>query len=117
MTARRRAWRGRAGFFWGGTPDGGGGRPGSPASTRGARFTPGHVASPWVVLSAVAARTGSLRLGTCVFLLPLDHPLDVAEEIATLDQVSGGRAFLGAGLGYRRYEWDALQLPYEQRGT
>jgi len=81
------------------------------------RFTPGFSASPWVYLSAIAARTTTLRLGTGVFLLPLDHPLDVAEEIATLDQVSGGRAFLGAGLGYRRYEWDALQLPYERRGT
>jgi probable F420-dependent oxidoreductase len=81
------------------------------------RFTAGFGVAPWVYLAAIAARTSSLRLGTGVFLLPLDHPLDVAEEVATLDQVSGGRAFLGAGLGYRRYEWDALQLPYERRGT
>jgi probable F420-dependent oxidoreductase len=81
------------------------------------RFTSGYDASPWVLLAAIAARTTTLRLGTGVFLLPLDHPLDVAEEIATLDQVSGGRAFLGAGLGYRQYEWDALQLPYERRGS
>ncbi len=81
------------------------------------RFTPGYTASPWVALAAIAARTSTLRLGTGIFLLPLDHPLDVAEEIAVLDQISGGRAFLGAGLGYRRYEWDALQLPYERRGT
>jgi alkanesulfonate monooxygenase SsuD/methylene tetrahydromethanopterin reductase-like flavin-dependent oxidoreductase (luciferase family) len=81
------------------------------------RFTAGYQASPWVVLAAIAARTSTLRLGTGIFLLPLDHPLDVAEEVATLDQISGGRAFLGAGLGYRRYEWDALQLPYERRGT
>ncbi len=81
------------------------------------RFTAGYGVSPWVFLSAVAARTSTLHLGTSVFLLPLDHPLDVAEEVATLDQVSGGRSFLGAGLGYRRYEWDALGLPYERRGT
>jgi probable F420-dependent oxidoreductase len=81
------------------------------------RFTSGYTASPWVLLSAIAARTSTLRLGTGIFLLPLDHPLDVAEEVATLDQISGGRAFLGAGLGYRRYEWDALQLPYERRGS
>ena len=81
------------------------------------RFTAGFGVAPWVYLAAIAARTSSLRLGTGVFLLALDHPLDVAEEVATLDQVSGGRAFLGAGLGYRRYEWDALQLPYERRGT
>jgi probable F420-dependent oxidoreductase len=81
------------------------------------RFTSGYNASPWVLLAAIASRTSTLRLGTGIFLLPLDHPLDVAEEIATLDQVSGGRAFLGAGLGYRQYEWDALQLPYERRGS
>ena len=80
------------------------------------RFSAGFGASPWVALAAVAARTSTLHLGTGIFLLPLDHPLDVAEEVATLDQVSGGRAFLGAGLGYRRYEWEALGLPYEQRG-
>ena len=80
------------------------------------RFTHGYNASPWVALAAVAARTTKLCLGTGIFLLPLDHPLNVAEQVATLDQVSGGRAFLGAGLGYRRYEWDALELPYEQRG-
>jgi probable F420-dependent oxidoreductase len=81
------------------------------------RFTSGYAASPWVLLAAIAARTSTLRLGTGVFLLPLDHPLDVAEEVATIDQISGGRAFLGAGLGYRKYEWDALQLPYDRRGS
>lgn len=81
------------------------------------RFTSGYNASPWVLLAALAARTTTLRLGTGIFLLPLDHPLNVAEQVATLDQVSGGRAILGAGLGYRRYEWDALQLPYEYRGA
>jgi probable F420-dependent oxidoreductase len=82
------------------------------------RFTAGYPSgSPWVTLAALAARTTTLRLGTAVFLLPLDHPLDVAEDVATLDQVSNGRTFVGVGLGYRRYEWDALQLPYEQRGS
>jgi probable F420-dependent oxidoreductase len=81
------------------------------------RFTSGYPLSPWVALAAVAARTTSLRLGTNIMLLPLDHPLDVAEELASLDQVSGGRAFIGAGLGYRRYEYDALQIPYSRRGS
>ena len=81
------------------------------------RFTAGYQASPWVALGAIAARTTTLRLGTGVFILPLDHPLDVAEEVATVDLISGGRVFLGAGLGYRRYEWDALNLPYERRAS
>lgn len=81
------------------------------------RFSEGFDLHPWPLLAAVAARTERLRVGTSIFLLPLDHPLDVAEEVATIDRLSGGRAFLGVGLGYRKYEWDALELPYERRGT
>lgn len=80
------------------------------------RFTAGYDVSPWVMLGAIAARTERIRLGTNIYILPLDHPLDVAEEIATVDQISNGRVFLGAGLGYRPYEYDALDLPYRKRG-
>jgi probable F420-dependent oxidoreductase len=81
------------------------------------RFTPGYPLSPWVTLGALAARTTSLRLGTNIMLLPLDHPLDVAEEVATVDQISGGRVFLGAGVGYRPYEYAALGLDFHRRGA
>ena len=81
------------------------------------RFTPGYPLSPWVALGALAARTSVLRLGTNIMLLPLDHPLDVAEEVATVDQISAGRVFLGAGLGYRPYEYAALQRPFGRRGA
>lgn len=80
-------------------------------------FTPGYETAPWVVLAAVAARTSTLRLGTSIYLLPTHHPLDVAENVATLDRLSGGRVILGAGIGYRAYEYDAFQLPYRQRGS
>lgn len=80
------------------------------------RFTSGFPLHPWVTLGAIAARTETLRLGTSIALLPLDHPLDMAEEIATVDQLSNGRVFLGAGLGYRPYEYEALQLDYHTRG-
>ena len=80
-------------------------------------FTPGYETAPWVVLAAVAARTSVLRLGTSIFLLPTHHPLDVAENVATLDRISGGRVVLGAGIGYRRYEYEAFELPYERRGS
>ena len=76
------------------------------------RFTPGFPLHPWVTLGAIAARTETLRLGTSIALLPLDHPLDMAEEIATVDQLSNGRVFLGAGIGYREYEYDALNLDF-----
>ena len=80
------------------------------------RFTPGFPLHPWVTLGAIAARTETLRLGTSIALLTLDHPLDTAEEIATVDQLSNGRVFLGAGLGYRPYEYEALGLDFHTRG-
>ncbi|MGE0881153.1 MAG: LLM class flavin-dependent oxidoreductase [Acidimicrobiia bacterium] len=83
------------------------------------RFTPGfgYTQHPWIVLSAVAALTSEIRLGTSIFLLPLSHPLDVAEEVASLDVISKGRVIFGAGLGYRQYEYDAVGLPYRRRGA
>ena len=81
------------------------------------RFTPGYdPAATWVMLGALAARTERIRLGTNIYIVPLDHPLDLAEQIATVDQLSNGRAFLGGGIGYRPYEYDALGLPFHRRG-
>lgn len=80
-------------------------------------FTPGYETAPWVVLAAVAARTERIRLGTSVFLLPTHHPLDIAEQVATLDRISAGRVIVGVGLGYRAYEYEAFQLPYRRRGA
>jgi probable F420-dependent oxidoreductase len=82
------------------------------------RFTQGYDASAtWVVLAAIAARTERIRLGTNIYIVPLDHPLDLAEQVATVDQISNGRAFLGGGIGYRPYEYEALGLPYHERGA
>jgi probable F420-dependent oxidoreductase len=81
------------------------------------RFTAGYdAASTWTVLAAIAARTERIRLGTNIFIVPLDHPLDLAEQIATVDRISNGRVFLGAGLGYRPYEYEAVGVPYRRRG-
>src|SRR4051812_38064553 len=55
--------------------------------------------SPSVFLSAVAQRTKTLRFGPLVYLLPLYHPLRLAEEIAMLDQMSRGRLEVGIGRG------------------
>lgn len=83
------------------------------------RFTPGfgYTVHPWPLLAAIAGRTQRVRLGTSIFLLPLSHPLDVAEEVASLDVVSGGRIIFGPGVGYRRYEYEAMGIPYERRGA
>ena len=78
-------------------------------------FTPGYVSAPFTVLGAIAAVTERLRLCTGILILPLHHPLTVAEQVAQLDEMSGGRAVLGVGMGYRRYEFDALGVPYSER--
>jgi alkanesulfonate monooxygenase SsuD/methylene tetrahydromethanopterin reductase-like flavin-dependent oxidoreductase (luciferase family) len=59
----------------------------------------------------VAARTKRLRIGTAVTLAALAHPLRIAEEVALLDVLSGGRVNWGAGRGFERSEFDAFQVP------
>ena len=56
----------------------------------------------------VAARTKNVRIGTAVIVLPLHNPVLVAEEIAMLDVLSGGRMEVGVGSGYQRQEFDGL---------
>ncbi len=65
-------------------------------------FTPGASASPLLALAAFAARTRRLRLGTTSLLVSIHHPLRIAEEVATLDALSGGRVWLGLGRGFRK---------------
>lgn len=66
----------------------------------------GPAADPWVTLGAVAARTERLLLGTCVTPIPRRRPQVLALQVATLDELSGGRAILGAGLGGNRREFE-----------
>ncbi len=61
----------------------------------------GFLPSPLIVATAVASRTRRLMVGTSVILLPLHHPVQVAEDVVTLDIVSGGRVILGVVLGYQ----------------
>ena len=64
-----------------------------------------------VMATHVAARTRHLRIGTAVTLAALYHPLRIAEEIALLDVLSGGRVYWGAGRGFERVEFDAFEVP------
>jgi alkanesulfonate monooxygenase SsuD/methylene tetrahydromethanopterin reductase-like flavin-dependent oxidoreductase (luciferase family) len=65
----------------------------------------------------VAARTQRLRVGTSVILLPLHHPVRVAEDVITLDLVSKGRVILGVGIGYQPADFKAFAVPMEHRVT
>ncbi len=65
--------------------------------------------SPPVLASFVAARTTRLRLGMGVSLLPLHHPVDLAEELAVLDVVSGGRLDVGIGRGGTLQDYQTFQ--------
>jgi probable F420-dependent oxidoreductase len=66
------------------------------------------------VLTYAAALTTRIRLGVSVMVLPTYHPVHVAHVVATLDQLSGGRATLGVGLG-RAEEYALFQVPVERR--
>jgi len=76
----------------------------------------GHAPSPLPQAAAIAVKTKKIRIGTGVLLLPLYHPVRVAEDGATIDILSGGRFELGVGVGYRVEEFAGLGIPREQRG-
>jgi alkanesulfonate monooxygenase SsuD/methylene tetrahydromethanopterin reductase-like flavin-dependent oxidoreductase (luciferase family) len=70
---------------------------------------------PVPVLSRVLAEAGEMRIGTSIALLALPSPVDVAEQLATLDVISEGRLTVGVGLGYRDVEFDAFGVPADRR--
>ena len=81
-------------------------------------FTPDYPTSaPFVILAAIAARTSRIRLASVIYLLPLYHPVAVAEQVATLDMISGGRAIFGIGVGYRPYEFQGFGVDPRHRGA
>ncbi len=69
-----------------------------------------------VVMGAVATSTERLKLGTSVLIAPYRGPLNDARQFATVDVLSKGRLMLGVGAGWMQEEFDALGLPYADRG-
>lgn len=70
--------------------------------------------APLTVASAIAARTRRIRIGTAVQILPLGHPLRLAEETATIDQISGGWLIFGVGRSAFPRAYDAYGISYEE---
>jgi alkanesulfonate monooxygenase SsuD/methylene tetrahydromethanopterin reductase-like flavin-dependent oxidoreductase (luciferase family) len=75
----------------------------------------GYSPSLLPIAAAIAARTHRMRIGTFLLLLPLHNPVQVAEDTATVDLISGGRFDLGVGLGYRPGEFDDQGIPARER--
>ena len=75
----------------------------------------GYLPSPLVAAAAVAARTKHMRILTGLTLLPLKHPVQLAEDAAIVDIISGGGLELGVGAGYREAEYDGYGISIRQR--
>ncbi|MBL8675438.1 MAG: LLM class flavin-dependent oxidoreductase [Rhodospirillales bacterium] len=70
----------------------------------------------WIpVAGAIAARTKRVKLSSDVCLLPFNHPVRLAEDLAVLDNLSGGRVELGVGMGYAPHEFKGFGLPVSRR--
>lgn len=80
-----------------------------------------HLAAPFqqpdsvALIARLAANAGHMRIGITVFLLPLHNPVDIAEQVATLDAISHGRMIFGVGLGYRPEECAAYGITMQER--
>ena len=75
------------------------------------------ILDPLIWLAFVAAAAPSLRLGTCILIVPQRNPLVLAKELATLDKLTGGKVELGLGVGWLQEEFEALGVPWERRGA
>ena len=78
----------------------------------------GNLTSPQPIsmMATLIPHSGTMQIGSGILLLPLFHPVYVAEEFASLDQLSGGRIILGVGVGYREEEYGAFGVNMKKRG-
>ena len=87
------------------------------AIPQGAPYPPtAYIHEPIVTLTWAAAATKRVGLGTSVLVLPMRRPLVLAKMLASLDLMSGGRLIVGAAAGWLREEFDALGVPFNERG-
>lgn len=69
-----------------------------------------------MILSAVAARTCRIKVGTGILVLPMRNPVLAAKQLATLDHISRGRLIVGAAVGWNKREFDAMGVDFHKRG-
>jgi probable F420-dependent oxidoreductase len=81
-----------------------------------ARAYPAPFYEPFTTLAWLAGLTQTIELGTTVVILPYRHPLLTARMAANVDQFSQGRLIFGVGTGWARAEFEALGVPFHQRG-
>jgi alkanesulfonate monooxygenase SsuD/methylene tetrahydromethanopterin reductase-like flavin-dependent oxidoreductase (luciferase family) len=75
----------------------------------------GGLPSPWPFLAHAAARTRRIRLGTAITILPLEHPIRLAEDVSVVDTLSGGRVEIGVGSGASSLEYSAFGRDVERK--
>src|SRR5438105_15042504 len=68
------------------------------------------------LLTAIAARTSKIKLGTGILVLPLRNPVILAKQLGSMDLLSGGRLLMGMASGWYKREFNAIGVPFEQRG-
>ncbi len=68
------------------------------------------------LLTAIAARTTRIKLGTGILVLPLRNPVVLAKQLASMDLLSGGRLLMGMASGWYKREFDAVGVPFDKRG-
>jgi len=76
----------------------------------------GRVYAPLVTLAWIAGWTERIGLGTSIVLVPLHNPMHLAKEVATLQELSGGRFTLGVGMGWHKDEFDFMGVEFDGRG-
>lgn len=76
----------------------------------------GYLPSPLILASAMASRTSTLPIAIAIFMLPMYDPVKLAEDMAVLDIISGGRVSYVGGIGYVPYEYEMFGTDFTKRG-